>query len=79
MSQPTVAAVQMTSLADVAQNLITVRRLLGIARDRGACVAVLPENFSFMGRSEAERRASDRKSTRLNSSHLRQSRMPSSA
>jgi nitrilase len=57
MSQPTVAAVQMTSLADVAQNLITVRRLLGIARDRGACVAVLPENFSFMGRSEAERRA----------------------
>jgi len=57
MSQPTVAAVQMTSLADVAQNLITVRRLLGIARDRGAGLAVLPENFSFMGRSEAERRA----------------------
>lgn len=57
MSQPIVAAVQMTSLADVAQNLKTTRRLLGVARDRGACLAVLPENFSFMGRNEAERRA----------------------
>jgi predicted amidohydrolase len=57
MSQPIVAAVQMTSLADVAKNLETTRRLLGIARDRGACLAVLPENFSFMGRNEAERRA----------------------
>ncbi len=57
MSQPIVAAVQMTSLADVAANLETVGRLLRIARDRGACLAVLPENFSFMGRNEAERRA----------------------
>ena len=57
MSRPIVAAVQMTSLADVAQNLATTRRLLGIARERGACIAVLPENFSFMGRNEAERRA----------------------
>jgi deaminated glutathione amidase len=57
MSQPIVAAVQMTSLADVAQNLKTTRRLLEVARDRGACLAVLPENFSFMGRNEAERRA----------------------
>ena len=57
MSQPIVAAVQMTSLADVAKNLETVGRLLRLARDRGACLAVLPENFSFMGRNEAERRA----------------------
>ena len=57
MSQPIVAAVQMTSLADVAKNLETARRLLTAARDRGACLAVLPENFSFMGRNEAERRA----------------------
>ena len=57
MSQPIVAAVQMTSLADVAKNLATARRLLVAARDRGACLAVLPENFSFMGRNEAERRA----------------------
>jgi nitrilase len=56
MSQPIVAAVQMTSVADVARNLATARRLLGEARDRGACLAVLPENFSFMGRNEAERR-----------------------
>ncbi len=56
MSQPIVAAVQMTSVADVARNLATARRLLGEARDRGASLAVLPENFSFMGRNEAERR-----------------------
>ncbi len=56
MSQPIVAAVQMTSVADVTRNLETARRLLALARDRGACLAVLPENFSFMGRNEAERR-----------------------
>ena len=57
MTQPVVAALQMTSLADVARNLETARRLLRLARDRGACLAVLPENFAFMGRNEAERRA----------------------
>jgi len=57
MTMPVVAAVQMTSVADVARNLGTARRLLARAREGGACLAVLPENFSFMGRSEAERRA----------------------
>ena len=57
MSQPVVAAIQMTSAADVAKNLATARRLLQQAREGGACLAVLPENFSFMGRNEAERRA----------------------
>jgi nitrilase len=57
MTRPIVAAIQMTSLADVAKNLATARRLLAVARGRGACLAVLPENFSFMGRNEAERRA----------------------
>ena len=57
MSQPVVAALQMTSLADVAKNLATARRLLEQAKHAGACLAVLPENFSFMGRNEAERRA----------------------
>ncbi len=52
-----VAALQMTSGTDVAANLATARRLLQGARDGGACLAVLPENFSFMGRTEAERRA----------------------
>jgi deaminated glutathione amidase len=56
MAQPIVAAVQMTSLADVEANLVTVRRLLARARDGGACLAVLPENFCFMGRNDAERR-----------------------
>jgi deaminated glutathione amidase len=56
MSHPVVAAIQMTSLADVERNLAEARRLLGAARERGACLAVLPENFCFMGRSEAERR-----------------------
>jgi len=57
VTQPIVAALQMTSLADVAKNVATARRLLREAKDAGACLAVLPENFSFMGRNEAERRA----------------------
>ncbi|MFZ2508966.1 MAG: carbon-nitrogen hydrolase family protein [Steroidobacteraceae bacterium] len=56
MIQPVVAALQMTSVADVGRNLETARRLLEKARAGGACLAVLPENFSFMGRTEAERR-----------------------
>ena len=47
----------MTSVADVAANLAAARRLLALAREGGACLAVLPENFCFMGRNEAERRA----------------------
>jgi nitrilase len=57
MNRPIVAALQMTSVADRERNLVTARRLLAQAREGGACLAVLPENFSFMGRSEAERRA----------------------
>ncbi len=57
MSAPIIAAVQMTSFADVARNLETVRRLVEVARAGGACLAVLPENFCFMGRNEAERRS----------------------
>ena len=57
MSQPIVAAVQMTSVADVRQNLDAARRLVARAREGGACLTVLPENFCFMGRTEAERRA----------------------
>ena len=57
MKQPIVAALQMTSVAEVARNLDTARRLVARAREGGACLAVLPENFCFMGRNEAERRA----------------------
>ncbi len=56
MSHPVVAAVQMTSIAEVGANLETALRLLREARAGGACLAVLPENFAFMGRTEAERR-----------------------
>jgi predicted amidohydrolase len=56
MTDPVVAAVQMTSGLDVATNLATARRLVREAADAGACLVVLPENFAFMGRNEAERR-----------------------
>jgi deaminated glutathione amidase len=53
----TVAAVQMTSAADVASNLQTAATLLEQAAAAGARVALLPENFSFMGRADADKRA----------------------
>lgn len=56
MPQPTIAAVQMTSGLDVAGNLATVAALIAEAGKLGAGLVVLPENFAFMGRSEAERR-----------------------
>ena len=52
-----VAAVQMTSGADRDANLATAARLLREAAVRGACVAVLPENFSLMAQRDADRRA----------------------
>jgi deaminated glutathione amidase len=52
-----VAALQMTSAADVAVNLEAAARLLAEARAGGARVAVLPENFSFMGLRDADKRA----------------------
>ncbi len=52
-----VAAIQMTSGPDVAANLEQARRLLRQARGRGACLAVLPENFAFMGLNDADKRA----------------------
>jgi nitrilase len=53
----TVAALQMTSAADRDANLATAGRLLQRAAAAGARVAVLPENFSFMGARDADRRA----------------------
>ena len=52
-----VAALQMTSGTAVAQNLATAQRLLERAARGGAQLALLPENFAFMGRSEADKRA----------------------
>jgi predicted amidohydrolase len=51
-----VAAIQMTSGPDVAANLQQARALLERAREREAQLAVLPENFSFMGLQDADKR-----------------------
>ena len=50
-----VAAVQMVSSADRDRNLADAGRLLREARDRGARVAALPENFAFMGASDPDK------------------------
>jgi len=52
-----VAAIQMVSSADVGRNLDKAAELLREARERGALVAALPENFAFMGRQEADKLA----------------------
>jgi len=51
------AAIQLTSTRDVAANLQTAAELLARAADAGAELAVLPENFSFLGADDAERLA----------------------
>src|SRR5437870_376818 len=45
-----VAAIQMVSTPDVAENLDTAGRLLADAADAGAQLALLPEYFGIMGR-----------------------------
>jgi nitrilase len=52
-----VAALQMTAAADVTVNLAAAGQLLADARAAGARVAVLPENFSFMGLRDVDKRA----------------------
>jgi deaminated glutathione amidase len=52
-----VAAIQMTSGPDVTANLEQARQLIEDAAARGARLAALPENFSFMGLKDADKRA----------------------
>jgi predicted amidohydrolase len=52
--RPLVAAIQLTSTADVEANLGRVEALVREAAARGAALCGLPENFAFMG-SEAEK------------------------
>jgi deaminated glutathione amidase len=52
---PRAAVIQMCSGPDPAVNLAAARELLDAAADAGARLAVLPENFSFLGRAEADR------------------------
>jgi deaminated glutathione amidase len=51
------AALQMTSGPDVQANLAQARHLLEEAHAEGARLAVLPENFAFMGMADADKRA----------------------
>jgi predicted amidohydrolase len=56
MEKPvTVAAVQLSSQDDLAQNLERVRAMVGEARARGADVVLLPENFAYFGDEEQKR------------------------
>jgi len=50
-----VAAVQMTSTREVAGNLAEAGRLVAEAAGQGAKLVVLPENFSFLGATDADR------------------------
>lgn len=52
-----IAAIQMTTGADVAHNLERAGALLQQAAAAGATVAALPENFAFMGLGDADKRA----------------------
>ena len=50
-----VAAIQMTSSHVVADNLASAGALLREAKDAGALIACLPENFSFIGLKDADK------------------------
>jgi nitrilase len=50
-----VAAIQMTSSHIVADNLLVAGELLEKAKDSGAAIACLPENFSFIGLQDADK------------------------
>ena len=54
---PRTAVVQMNSGADVSVNLQAADRLLEQAAQRGAGLAVLPENFAFMGARDTDKLA----------------------
>lgn len=54
-----VAAVQLSSQADVAKNLESCRRLVGRAASRGAELVLLPENFAFFGPETEKRRVAE--------------------
>ncbi len=56
-SDPIVAAVQMNTGADVPANLAAAADLLAQAAQQGAMLAVLPENFAFMGARDADKLA----------------------
>lgn len=52
---PKVAAIQMASGPNVSANLIQAEKLLAEAAAEGAALAVLPENFAMLGKTDSER------------------------
>jgi len=50
-----VAAIQMTSSHEVAENLASAEAFLREAKDAGALIACLPENFSFIGLKDEDK------------------------
>lgn len=54
---PSIAAIQMVSGPDVAENLAAAAELLAQAAAQGARLAVLPENFALMGQRETDKLA----------------------
>lgn len=50
-----VAAIQMSSGDSVEDNLRTARRWLAEARERGCVLAVLPENFAYVGKGDRDK------------------------
>jgi deaminated glutathione amidase len=54
-----VAAVQLQSQDDVAQNLAECARLVASAVSEGAKVVVLPENFAYFGADEGKRKLAE--------------------
>lgn len=58
MAEPMlISAIQMNSTPVVADNLATAGRLLRQARDAGAVLAALPENFAIMGARDTDKLA----------------------
>lgn len=57
MTTQRVAAIQMVSNDEVAVNLAAAGRLVAAAADAGAALAVLPENFAYLGRREGDKTA----------------------
>lgn len=50
-----VAAIQMVSTPDVAENIATARRLVGEAADRGAQLVLLPEYWPLLGQQDTDK------------------------
>ena len=57
MSPTPIAAIQLSSQADVSANLDRAEARIAEAAAKGAKIALLPENFAYLGSDEAGRRA----------------------